>query len=60
MTIKAKLMLPIKVLKEASILMRKLVLTTSIEEILLEARKWGILAGMIVWLAPVEGKLSRT
>ncbi|MBA0756454.1 hypothetical protein Gogos_019867 [Gossypium gossypioides] len=48
MTIKAELMLSIKVLKEASILMRKLVLTTSIEEIPLEAQKWGILAGMTV------------
>ncbi|TYH26794.1 hypothetical protein ES288_A02G017300v1 [Gossypium darwinii] len=42
MMIKAELMSPmspIKVLKEASILMRKLVLTTSIEEIPLEAQK---------------------
>lgn len=53
MTIKAELMLPIKLLKEASILMRKLMLTTPVEEILLEARKWGI-------LALVERKLSET
>ena len=58
--IKAELGLLMKMLKEASILMRRLVVTTSIEELWLEARKPGILASMIVPLALGEGKLLRT